>query len=363
MHKFIVETENLLHNLEIIRQRAENARIIGVLKGNGYGLGDCEVAKILVANGIDILAVSRLDEAISLRENGIDCEILVLSSTCITSEASVIIRYNLTATIGSAEAAVLLSGLAKQYGVTVKAHIKVDTGFGRFGFLHFEKEKICECFKLNENIEYTGIYSHFTDSFGKDESNTTVQYNRFCEVLEYINKMGISYGLAHISNSCALLRFPQYNLDAVRVGSALTGRIILKNKHGLRRVGFLRSQICDIKWLPAGYNIGYGNVYKTTKPCKIAVLTLGTADGVGLTKENYLLGFIHKLRNIFNILRQNKESTLKCLINGKTCTVVGRIGYTSLTVDVTEVDCVVGDYCDFNINPMYLSERIEREYI
>ncbi len=363
MHHYMIETENILHNLNIIREKAKTAKVIAVLKGNAYGLGAPEVAKILVANGIECLAVSRIEEAIELREAGIESEILLLCSTCMKEEAAIIVRYKLTATIGSSEAAVLLGGLAEQYGITVNAHLKVDTGFGRYGFLHFETDKISDVLKFTKSIHFTGIYSHFTDSFGKNIKNTENQFERFMKVLQFLKSENIDYGLAHISNSCALLRFPQYNLGAVRVGSAFTGRVILKNKHGLRRVGYLRSQIEEIKWLPKGYNIGYGNALKTTSPCKVAVLPLGAADGIGLEKEKGLFRFVDKLRYILNDVRLNKKNAIKCHIGGKTAPVLGRIGYTSLTIDVTEIECNAGDFCDFYVSPMYLSKDIERLYI
>lgn len=363
MKCLLVETERLIHNLNIIKEKADGKKIIAVLKGNCYGLGASEVAKVLIAQGIDFFAVSRIEEAIELREAGIDSEILVLCSTCIADEASIIIRYKLTATIGSAESAILLNGLAEQYGINVNAHIKIDTGFGRYGFLYYETDKITDVLKFSTNINFNGIYTHFTDAFGRNKKHTLLQYERFNTVLHFLKKAGIEFRLSHISNSCALFRFPEIKEDAVRIGSAITGRIILKNKSGLRRVGVLESTIQEIKWLPKGYNIGYGNAYKTKEPLKVAVIPVGGADGLGLEKEKGLFRIIDKLRYILNDLRLSKRNGLKCRVNGKAAAVLGRSGYTSLTIDVTNIDCKTGDKCEFEINPMYLSLAVERKYV
>ncbi len=363
MKTLVVELDRILHNLNIVKEKSKKSKIIAVLKGNFYGLGATEVAKFLSANGVECFAVSRIEEAIELREAGIENEILLLCSTCITEQAAIIVRYNLTATIGSSSSAILLNGLAEQYGVKVNAHIKIDTGFGRYGFLHFEKDKILDTLKFSSNINFTGIYSHFTDSFGRNKKNSKLQFERFSQLLNYLKTQSIDYGLAHISNSCALLRFKEFNLDAVRVGSALTGRVIIKNKHGLKPVGYLRSQIQEIKWLPKGYNIGYGNATKTEDNCKVAVLPIGSADGLGLEKEKTLYRFIDKLRYVFNDIRLSTKNALKCHLNGKIACVIGRVGYTSLTIDVTDIECKTGDFCDFYINPMYLDKTIDRNYL
>ena len=362
MKRLTVEIEKLAFNLELIKQKAGNAKIIAVLKGNFYGLGAVEAAKFYVEQGIDFFAVSRIEDAVELREAGIECDILLLCSTCIPEEASIIIRYKLTAAVGSLESAVLLNGLAGQYNVKANAHLKVDTGFGRYGFLYNETDKIAEAMRYSQNIDFTGIFTQFSDAFGRNKNHSLIQFERFNNVLAYLKSASIDCKMAHISNSCALFRFPQFNLDAVRIGSALTGRLVTVNKHGLKRTGYLECTIQEIKWLPKGYNIGYGNAYKSKNPLRAAIIDVGTADGIALEKSRELYRLIDKLRYLYNDIQLSEKNALRCNINGRKAKVLGSTGFTSTVIDVTDIDCKAGDICVFDTNPMYINPKIERLY-
>ena len=143
MSQIIIEEEKLQHNIERIKERIQNrtddqgnpVKIIAVLKGNAYGMGATLLAQKLNDCGIDMFAVTEVAEAIELRKEGFQNEILILNGTSIPEEIEKIVDYNLTATIGSAESARRLNQVAKQKHKMVKCHLKIDTGFGRFGFL------------------------------------------------------------------------------------------------------------------------------------------------------------------------------------------------------------------------------------
>ena len=164
MKKLVVLQQRIVSNYEKLKEQANGCIIIGVVKGNGYGLGLIPFAQTLISCGVKILAVSHLAEAEALRQAGIDGEILLLSPTCLADEARRIVRGKFTATIGSAESAIVLNTAASECNSRIKAHIKIDTGFGRFGFLPQEHERIISTIRGLSHVDITGCFSHFSSS-------------------------------------------------------------------------------------------------------------------------------------------------------------------------------------------------------
>lgn len=351
MKRLVVNSEDILHNLNIMREICGDKRIIAVLKGNGYGLGIVPFAKLLCDNGIDFLAVSGIDEAVTLREAGIETDILLLSSTSLPEEAELIAKHGITATIGSIEAAKVLNDT----GVKCKAHIKVETGFGRYGF-----EK-CEDVPVFENIEYEGIYSHFSDAFGKDEKNSKLQFDKFTEFVNALNQRGIVPKIRHMCNSCGTLRFKYAHLDAVRTGSALLGRLPVANRYGFKKVGIFESEISEIKILPKGHNIGYANTYKTSRETKIAVVSGGYSDGIFTQKSNDTFRFIDILRYMYHDFR-SLGNKLTVQVNGKQVKILGRVGMYNLILDITDLEAQVGDTVSISCNPILVDSNIPRVF-
>ena len=151
MKALVVETENLKHNLKVIREiidkKQQKPKIIAVIKGNGYGLGLLEYAQFLIDNGIDYFAVATVEEALKLRESGIKQDILMMSSTAVKKDIELLIENNIILTIGSKEAGELAEEIAQQENKKVRTHIKIDTGFGRYGFIYSQKEEMIETIK------------------------------------------------------------------------------------------------------------------------------------------------------------------------------------------------------------------------
>ena len=162
MAKFlIVERQKVRNNIKKVRQRAGSATVYGVLKGNGYGFGLLEMADMLRDEGISHFAVTEPRDLIVLRNSGfIDEEILVMRSTSIPEEIEKLIEYNGVATIGSYEAAVALNGIAEKNTASVEAHIEIDTGMGRYGFLPEESDKVVNVFKYFSSLNIFLILSN-----------------------------------------------------------------------------------------------------------------------------------------------------------------------------------------------------------
>ena len=174
MAVLVIEKQDLKHNIKQIKEYEkksdEKLKIIAIVKSNGYGLGLKEYSNFLIDNGIEYLAVASTEEAIKLREYGIKEDILMMSSTAIENDIEEMVKNNITITIGSKEAKEALINVIKRLNKKPKIHIKIDTGFGRYGYLYNEEEQIIgDIKKLQKFAVVEGIFSHFSTSFYKEK--------------------------------------------------------------------------------------------------------------------------------------------------------------------------------------------------
>lgn len=357
-----VNSENLKYNIEVIKKRANKTKIIAVVKGNAYGLGLEKFVNFLVKNGINYFAVSSVEEAVELASFNMNIKILCMEATSIESDLRLLLDKDIIITIDNFKAGVLLNKLARSQKKKATVHLKIDTGFSRYGFDFSNKEEILNTVLENPSILVEGVYSHFSSSY-LDNGYTDLQLNRFLEIKNFLEEKNIKIPIYHIANSSAFLTREDTFFDAVRIGSVFLGRISVKNNIGLKRIGMLKSNVVDIKSIDKGAPIGYSNSAIAKRNIKIAVVPLGYADGFNVEISNDTFKFVDKLRILKNSIRNLfKDNRIYVNINDYKCLVLGRIGMNHFVVDITDKQIKLNDEVKIDVSPILISSRIEREY-
>ena len=336
--------DNIVHNLsEVKRWVGKKVKIMGVVKANAYGHGACQVAKVLIENGVSYLGVATIEEALELRECGINIPILVFGYTPLP-QAKELIVHNITQTVFDINYVKDLERIALNVGKKAKVHVKVDTGMGRIGYTDLNvAEKEIEKMMEMEGVEVEGIFSHFATSDEKDKTYAEQQFDMFKKLLESLKQKEINIPLKHIANSGAIIDLKYTYLDMVRPGIVLYGSYPseeVERPLDLKQTMGFKTKIVHIKEVPEGTSISYGRTFITKRKSKIATLPVGYADG-------------------FNRLLSNNHHVL---VKGKYAPVIGRICMDQTMLDVTDIEGVeVGD--DVTIFGNQDGEKITAEEI
>ncbi len=268
MKKVEISKDDLRYNLKYIKERLNGkSDLIVVVKINGMGMDLVKYTKFLSGEGVNFFAVANSYDAITLRKNGIDKKILLMSEVINKQELTDLIKNDIILTIGNLEEKQLIQEIAKSLEKSVEAHIKIDTGFARYGFLYNDKD-ILEAVKPTENLKITGCFTHFSDP--SDKNWTNIQFSRFKNLIPKIKEINSEVKF-HCCASTTFLSYEEMWLDYVRVGSCMIGRIWVDGVD-LRKIGKFKTEIITIKNVPKGYNISYNNEYKIKKDSKIAVI-------------------------------------------------------------------------------------------
>src|SRR6266480_2683489 len=259
-------------------------RVLASLKADAYGHGALKVARTVLHNGASMLGVATVSEAAPLREAGVNAPILVFGYVP-PWQMREAVRLGLTVTLYSVESAQALARAALALRQMVKVHVKVDSGMGRLGIRAEQVEEVLalvrEILALS-NLELEGIFTHFAMADTVDQAHVRIQLTRFQEVLLTLEQQGLRPPFVHAANSAAMISLPEARFDMVRPGIALYGldpsdEVCLPE--GFRPALAFKTQVAQVKLIPAGECISYGCTYITEHPTRVAVLPVGYADG------------------------------------------------------------------------------------
>jgi alanine racemase len=289
--KAYIHTDRLKQNLWNIRRHIGDRKLVCVVKANGYGHGALEISKVLSKEPGIIFAVFAFEEAIELRDNGIDNEILIFSRIQpeLISKAS---ELNFTLNACAMADLKALSDFHVKTGACPTFHLKFDTGMTRLGFDVSEARTVFT-FIVDNHLNPEGIYSHFATADEGDLSYAEFQLGQFNAIVEKGKNTGINFKYVHCSNSGAILNLPNAYFNMVRVGILMYG--VLPSDEvfmdiSVEPVMSFCGPIVNVRKVPAGTQVSYGGVFTTEKETNIAVVQAGFADG--FPRPWYEKGFV-----------------------------------------------------------------------
>ena len=344
MKNLVIDLRVVRNNLRAIKDRAEGVHVIADLSANAGGMGLVPVAKFLRDEGIRNFAVSDPEDAKLLRQNGFSSEkIMMLRSTADSDEISELLSLDVVCTVGSYDAAVAINGIAESNKVTAEVQVIIDTGLGVYGFQPTKLDKVAAIYKYMSSLNVVGTFTTFASSW-RNKKLTISQFDKLNSVLDRIIEMGHEPGAAHAIDSAALFKYDFELMDAVRVDTALSGRVPGKPIAGLSRVGYIEAGLEEVGWHPKGHTIGSERGFVTKAATKIGILSVGYYHGFGV--DRYIVE-----RSLFDIARWRHRKTF-VKINGQKARVLGSVGLMHTIVDVTNIDCTVGDIAVMDVDPV-----------
>lgn len=354
MKNLVIDKRVIRNNIRAIKEKADGSAIYADLSANAYGMGLLEIAQLLKDEGIHNFIVSDPKDAAVLRQNGFrDERLMMLRSTADPVELGELIDHGVICAVGSNEAAVALNGLAEARHTVCEVQIKIDTGLGRYGFDPSKLDQIAAVYKYMSSLSVVGTFTTFSSSW-KSKKLTLSQLELFNDTLDKLENMGFEIGNVHCCDSAALFKYDFGHMDAVRADTALCGRIPGKSISALSRVGYIEAGIEEVGWFSKGHRIGAEHGYVLKKPMRIAVLSVGYYHGFGVDRHATERGFFGRF--FYNHRRMYVR------INGQRAKVIGSIGMLHTLIDVTKINCTVGDIAILDVDPVNV-KGLPRDYI
>lgn len=327
-----IDLDALRHNFAFIH-RTIGGPVCAVVKADAYGHGDIVVARVLQQEGAAAFAVSCLAEAKRLRRHGITVPVLILGYAD-PAEAAVLAREDIATACFSTEYAQALSAAAVSAGVTVKVHLKIDTGMGRIGFAaRSDWQGVVaelEALYALPGLAIDGIFQHFAvaDSLAPEaQTYTDEQYALFRRVVDRLQADGYVTGTVHCANSAAQLRHPEWRNDMTRAGIILYGLDPSDELHFpvLKPVMTLKCIVTFVKDLLPGQSVSYGRTFTASAPMQVATVCVGYADG-------------------YPRMLSGTQGQGLMMVNGQPAPVLGRVCMDQSLLDVTNIPGVrMGD--------------------
>ena len=329
-----INKSNLEKNLKIVR--SINKNLICVIKDNAYGLGIENILPILLENKCDYFAVAYIEEAVKIQkllenlklenQNG---KIKVMALNYVKPEnVGDAIRNNIELTVFNFSQLLDYLKILDEFfeNMTLKIHIKVNSGMNRLGFDKneiLELVKIVKKYNLNNKsknrLEIISIFSHISDA--ENQAETEKQVEKYEKILKIFSQNNVRYGYSHLQASPLLFKYgKKYNYDFARIGMALYGMEPLSTDVGLLDVITVKSKIINIRNVKKNDKVSYGSKGIVKHDSKIGIVAIGYAHGLQKQIENSNKAYI--------------------LVNGQKAKIIGEICMDMIFVDLTNIENV-----------------------
>ncbi|MEN9753605.1 MAG: hypothetical protein RL670_1296 [Actinomycetota bacterium] len=322
MRTLRINLDAIVHNLDVMRARASQAKVMGVVKANAYGHGAVEVAKTLERAGVDYLGVVDVREALELREAGVSTPILAWLHDPSDDFVSALTN-NIDLGVANIEQLGHIAKAAALTGEVAKLHLKIDTGLGRNGSSAADWTDLLDAVKsLGDAVEVVGIFSHLSTTSRQDDLD---QIERFDAAVAEAKRAGVSFQLRHLTASDGSLSYPDAHYEMVRIGVALYGldpfSTNKSSEYGLIPAMTAVSRVAQIKRVPAGHGVSYNFLHRTTRETNLALVPVGYAEG----------------------LPRAATGTAEVLIGGKRYPILSQVAMDQFVLDVGDDPIQVGD--------------------
>jgi alanine racemase len=281
-----IDRSALRHNIQQIRSLlAPNIAMMAIVKADAYGHGAIDVARTVVAQGVEWLAVATVTEGIELREAGITAPILILGAVNSDLQVGEIVKWELQPTLCNIDQATLISkAIATLHPSSpIPVHLKLDTGMSRLGTNWQQAVAFFTDVKVLPYLHIGSLYSHLATADELDPAVMEMQLDRFSQALAAIELAGNVLPMLHLANSAGILASDRLHYQLVRPGLILYGLCPaphLRSHIDLRPVLSVKARVTQVKEIAAGTGVSYGYRFIADRDLRLAVVGIGYADGV-----------------------------------------------------------------------------------
>jgi len=308
---------HLRRNFALIgNDKPRELQILSVVKDDGYGHGGLQVASAALSAGAVFLALSTVEEAVKLREQGVRTRMLLLGDRQ-ESEFPWCVAHDLTCCVSEPHSVRVLAQLAERAGKHLPVHLKINTGMNRYGVRWDEAAALAEKITASRSLVLEGALSHFAQSDEADKTFARCQLARYQEAVKSIAGRGIDLRFRHLCNSGGFLDLPEAYFDMVRLGILPLGVFpssVCRRIPGVEAVMSVKARIAAIQKLQPGDTVGYGMRFTAPSPKRIAVLPIGYGDGFPRVRNQGC-----------------------ALIHGYRAPLVGGVAMDAVTIDITDI--------------------------
>lgn len=322
MRTLRINLDAVVHNLDVMRARASQSKVMGVVKANAYGHGAVQVARTLERAGVDYLGVADVAEALALRAEGITAPILAWLHDPEDDFVSAL-TANVDLGVANRQQLARIAKAAALTGEVAKLHLKIDTGLGRNGSTEADWVSLLEEVKaLGESVRVVGIFSHLSTTSREED---LAQIEKFDSAIAEVKKAGVGFEFRHLTASDGSLAYPDAHYEMVRIGVALYGLDPFSTnrgaEYGLVPAMTAVSRVSQIKRVPAGHGVSYNFLHRTKSETNLALIPVGYAEG----------------------LPRAATGKAEVLIGGKRYPILSQIAMDQFVIDIGDDPIKVGD--------------------